>query len=110
MPRVLPRHSRPARYFGQALTEQRCPQTLIEALVVVGIVAGLCAIAFLWGSSLREDRTRRAESMLSNAKETVLYLESLAARGMHRNRGADESTESFVREYIVRLEAKCRHH
>ncbi len=84
--------------------------TLIEALVIIGIVAGLCAIAFLWGSSLREDRTRRAESMLSNAKETVLYLESLAARGMHRNRGADESTESFVREYIVRLEAKCRHH
>lgn len=78
--------------------------TIAELMIVAVICVVLFAGFFRLGWQQGQSEKRAVQSQLSDARETILYLSSMAAKGLKRNRGKDESVESFVREYIVRLE------
>lgn len=79
--------------------------TAVELLTAIGIAVASMILAYWWGRQSGRAEANAARSELSDAKERVSYFCSMATKGLDRNRGRDESPESFVREYIVRLES-----
>ena len=79
--------------------------TLIEMTAVIALTIAFMFLAYGFGRHAGHAEANAARSELSDAKERVAYFCSMATKGLGRNRGRDESPESFVREYIVRLES-----
>ena len=79
--------------------------TAVEMLTAIALVVASMTLAYWWGRQSGRAGANAARSELSDAKERIAYFCSMATKGLGRNRGRDESPESFVREYVVRLES-----